>query len=100
MDIKTIAGEINPYSKQKVQEGQRTKNAKLAEQSATESGDKVQLSSEARLRGAALSEAGRAADVRADKVKDLKERVRNGTYKPDVKKAAANLIRDDLNLLV
>ncbi|SKA86600.1 anti-sigma-28 factor, FlgM family [Paucidesulfovibrio gracilis DSM 16080] len=98
MDIRHIAGELNPYAKQKVQEGQRTKGGSSSN-TASERGDKVQLSSEARLRGAALSEAGGTSDVRADKVRDLKERVRNGTYKPDIKKAAANLLRDDINLL-
>ncbi|MDD4732261.1 MAG: flagellar biosynthesis anti-sigma factor FlgM [Desulfovibrio sp.] len=98
MDIRHIAGELNPYTKQKVQEGQRAKNSS-ATSSSSSRGDKVQLSAEARLRGAALAEAGGASDVRADKVRDLKERVRNGTYKPDIKKAAANLLRDDINLL-
>lgn len=100
MDINSIIGELNPYAKQKVQEGQRARNSSLAESKSSETGDSVQLSSEARLRGAALSEAGRASDVRADKIKELKEKVRNGTYQPDIKKAAANLIRDDLSLLV
>jgi negative regulator of flagellin synthesis FlgM len=100
MDINNIVGELNPYTKQKVQEAKRAKNAGSADSKSSETGDSVQLSSEARLRGTALSEAGRASDVRADRVRELKEQVRNGTYQPDIKKAAANLIRDDLSLLL
>ena len=47
-----------------------------------------------------MAEAIQASDVRADKVRELKEKVRAGTYQPDIRKAAANLIRDDLHLLV
>ncbi|MGE4291846.1 MAG: flagellar biosynthesis anti-sigma factor FlgM [Desulfovibrio sp.] len=99
MDINSIVGELNPYAKQKVQEAKRAKNEATTDSKSSEAGDSVQLSSEARLRGAALSEAGHTSDVRSDRVQELKEQVRNGTYQPDIKKAAANLIRDDLSLL-
>jgi negative regulator of flagellin synthesis FlgM len=32
-------------------------------------------------------------------VDELKQQIKDGTYKPNLKKAAANLIRDDLSLL-
>jgi negative regulator of flagellin synthesis FlgM len=65
-----------------------------------EAADRVVLSSEARLRGAALQTAKEAPDVRREKVDELKRKVKDGTYRPDLKKAAANLICDDLDLLV
>ncbi len=99
MNIKNL-GEVNPYSNRKVQDGSKAKGAEKANgQQPGSNGDTVSLSSEARLRGAALSEAANAPDVRQEKVRDLKERVKNGTYKPDLKQAAANLLRDDMQLL-
>ena len=102
MVIKNIAGELTPYANKKVG-GQRTAEVQQRVQEASktsgEQADRVVLSSEARLRGAALQTATEAPDVRREKVDRLKEQVRNGTYQPDLKKAAANLIRDDLSLL-
>jgi negative regulator of flagellin synthesis FlgM len=45
-----------------------------------------------------VSSANTSPDVRADKVRDLKEQVQAGTYKPDIRKAAANLLRDEVSL--
>lgn len=101
MNIKNLTG-LNPYNNRKVQEGAKPQPAANASspQTAKAASDTVQVSPEARLLGAAHSEAEQAPDVRQDKIRELKEKVRNGTYQPDVKKAAANLIRDDLDLLV
>ena len=104
MVIKNIVGDQHPYANKKVE----TKPPSEAQQKAQEStvkssgenADRVVLSSEARLRGAALQTAKEAPDVRREKVEKLKQQVKDGTYRPDVKKAAANLIRDDLDLLV
>ncbi len=106
MNIKNIAGELNPYAKKKLDEAakqQKTADASLRQQAnkaSSEGSDVVHLSPEARLRGTALNTATNSSDIRAEKVRELKEQVRNGTYKPDVKKAAANLIRDDLDMLI
>ncbi|WP_207262440.1 flagellar biosynthesis anti-sigma factor FlgM [Desulfovibrio sp. Huiquan2017] len=102
MVIRNIVGDQHPYANQKIgrkepKEVQRTQeNGK----SSGESADSVVLSSEARLRGAALQSAKDAPDVRREKVDELKRQVKDGTYRPDMKKAAANLIRDDLDFLV
>lgn len=100
MDIKNL-GNLNPYTNRKVQEGNKPGSAGKGNsaQSSSSNGDKVSLSGEAKLRGAALAEASQSPDVRQEKVKDLKERVKNGTYKPDLQKAAANLLRDDMQLM-
>ncbi len=101
MDIKKVYGEVSGYSAQKLAENAKAQQAKAAsgDSAAQASGDKVALSPEARLLGAALSTANTSPDVRAEKVRSLKEQVQAGTYKPDIKKAAANLIRDDLALI-
>jgi len=102
MVIKNIVGEQHPYANKKVQSKPQAETQQKAQESVKTSGenaDRVVLSSEARLRGTALQTAKEAPDVRREKVERLKRQVQDGTYKPDVKKAAANLIRDDLNLL-
>ncbi|WP_419787610.1 flagellar biosynthesis anti-sigma factor FlgM [Pseudodesulfovibrio sp.] len=103
MVIKNIVGELNPYTNQKVNNKQKAETLQRAQESGKNSGenaDRVVLSSEARLRGAALQGANEAPDVRREKVDRLKQQVKDGTYKPDLKKAAANMIRDDLDFLV
>lgn len=101
MEIKNLVGELNPYAKKRVEEGAKPQqSAKGAQGQGPESSDTVSVSSEARLRGAAFQEAAQAPDVRSEKVRALKEKVKSGTYKPDIRKAAANLIRDDLHLLM
>lgn len=103
MVIKNVVGEMNPYANKKVEakrpQGQQ-EQVKESVQNSSQSADRVVLSSEARLRGAALQTAKEAPDVRREKVDRLKQQVKDGTYQPDVKKAAANLIRDDLDLLL
>jgi len=102
MVIKSIVGDQHPYANKKVDAKRSANQAQKTQGSSQESGsnaDRVVLSSEARLRGAALQTAKDAPDVRQEKVDRLKQQVKDGTYKPDVKKAAANLIRDDLELL-
>lgn len=99
MEIKNILGEVNPYSKKKVGESNRTESGKASKSSSGPGSDKIVLSSEAKLRSTALQAANEAPDVRRQKVEALREQVRNNTYQPNIKKAAANLIRDDLDLL-
>jgi negative regulator of flagellin synthesis FlgM len=101
MEIKKVYGDVGTYSSQQMQETQRAaqdQNGSQAAQAA-KAGDRVALSSEARLLATTLSTANSSPDVRADKVRELKEQVQSGTYKPDLKKAAANLLRDEVNLV-
>ncbi|MBN2139435.1 MAG: flagellar biosynthesis anti-sigma factor FlgM [Desulfovibrionaceae bacterium] len=102
MEIKNLIGELNPYAKRKIDETGKApdKGAENARSGTEKANDVVSLSAEAKLRIAAHNAASEASDLRADKVRELKEKVRNDTYRPDIKKAAANLIRDDLDLLV
>lgn len=100
MEIKKVYGDVNPYASQKLNETPRVQPEQPASAAATaqQTGDKVALSSEARLLATAMNVAGASPDVRADKVRELKEQVQSGTYKPDVRKAAANLLRDEMSL--
>jgi len=102
MVINNIVGETNPYANKKI-ERPEAKDPQKTQESAKNSGesaDRVVLSSEARLRGAALQTASEAPDVRQEKVDELKRQVKDGTYQPNLKKAAANLLREDLDFLV
>lgn len=100
MEIKKAYGDLNAYSAQKLQESQRAQLDQAAKGAAEarQVGDKVALSPEARLLATASGAAAAAPDTRADKVRELKEQVQAGTYKPDIRKAAANLIRDEVSL--
>ncbi|MGE4423190.1 MAG: flagellar biosynthesis anti-sigma factor FlgM [Pseudodesulfovibrio sp.] len=102
MVIRNIVGDQNPYANKKIErpEAKEVRNSQESAKTSGEVADRVVLSSEARLRGAALQTAKEAPDVRREKVDELKRQVKDGTYQPDIKKAAANLIRDDLDLLV
>jgi negative regulator of flagellin synthesis FlgM len=104
MEINNLNG-LNPYGNQKVQQEATAKTAETARQyaaqkSANEGSDVVQFSSDGKLLASAMTSAKDAPDVRAEKVRELKEQVKNGTYKPDLQKAARNLIRDDLSQII
>lgn len=93
----------NPYQQNKVgqanQAGQAGQAANSSAQQAARSGaDSVQVSQEARVRSTVLTTAFSAQETRAEKVQQLREDVRNGTYKPNVRKTAENLVRDDMEL--
>jgi len=100
MEIKKLYGEMSPYSAQKTQESPRVQQDQATQSGASlqQTGDKVALSPQAKLLATSMSVANAAPDVRADKVRELKEQVQSGTYKPDIRKAAANLIRDEVSL--
>ncbi len=68
-------------------------------QSSAPSRDVVNVSSQARLMGTARQAATESSDVREQKVRDLREQVRSGSYKPDIRKTAMNLVRDEVDFL-
>jgi len=108
MVIRNIVGDQNPYANKNVerqetsgaQKAQQTSSSSSSSSSASSSTDRVELSSQARLMGTAMQTASESSDVRREKVDELKRQVQNGTYEPDIQKAAANLVRDDLDMLV
>ncbi|MCM0755202.1 flagellar biosynthesis anti-sigma factor FlgM [Desulfovibrio aminophilus] len=100
MEINKLIGELNPYGKQKVQESAKNEAAQRSATGESKSGDVVNLSGDAKVLSAAMAAAREAPDVRTEKVRELKEQVKNGTYKPDIQKAARNLVRDDLSRIL
>ncbi|MDR1488902.1 MAG: flagellar biosynthesis anti-sigma factor FlgM [Desulfovibrio sp.] len=61
-------------------------------------GDRVSLSLSARLHTLAYSEAGKAPEVRKDKVEELKARVESGEYAVDSQKIAEKLVQNEVFL--
>ncbi|MCH5144005.1 flagellar biosynthesis anti-sigma factor FlgM [Desulfovibrio sp. UIB00] len=61
-------------------------------------GDTVSVSQDALLLTEARRTAQNTPDVRAEKVEALRIQVSNGTYKPDSKLIAANLVREEPGL--
>ena len=79
----------------------RLKNRASAASSATSDGaqgDTVSVSQDALLLTEARRTAQNTPDVRAEKVEALRIQVSNGTYKPDSKLIAANLVREEPGL--
>jgi negative regulator of flagellin synthesis FlgM len=61
-------------------------------------GDKVSVSPEALLMTEARRTAQNAPDVRTEKVENLRIQVANGTYTPDSRLTAENLLREEPDL--
>ncbi|WP_045215299.1 flagellar biosynthesis anti-sigma factor FlgM [Desulfonatronovibrio magnus] len=61
------------------------------------SSDRVSLSQDAKLFRTGLEQAMKADDVRADRVEELKARVKDGTYEPDSRRIAEKMIREDMD---
>ena len=58
-----------------------------------DSGDNSGITPEARQLAAALGAVDEAADVRAEKVRALKEQIANGTYNPDPREIAKKMVQ-------
>jgi len=100
MEIKKLYGDVNTYASQSTQETQRVQQDQTTQDAtaAKQLGDTVALSPQAKLLATTVSTANTSPDTRADKVRSLKEQVQAGTYKPDIRKAATNLLRDEVSL--
>ncbi|XPV75211.1 MAG: flagellar biosynthesis anti-sigma factor FlgM [Desulfovibrio sp.] len=99
MKIKSNLPNSNVYTNRSNTPQQAGDAARAQGAARPEAGVKINFSSEGILRGTALQVASTSPDIRTEKVAQLKEQVKNGTYRPDIKKAARNLLRDDLQLL-
>ncbi|BBD07903.1 flagellar biosynthesis anti-sigma factor FlgM [Desulfovibrio ferrophilus] len=77
-----------------------TKKGKGSKSSTSGQGDSVKVSSKARLVASATSEAQSAPDIRQQKVNELKALVESGEYTPDLRKTAAKIVEEDLELLI
>ena len=101
MQIKnTLTKLVDPYAAQ-VQTNKRIsgKETQGTTPSAnTRTGDRVNVSPEAKLLQEAHTAATNAPEVRQDRVNALKAQVEEGTYKPDSKKIAAKLVESEAQL--
>ncbi len=105
MDIKNIMKGVSPYTQSKVDKGEssdvaaRVAKARANAQAESASGDRITVSSDARLVAEAARAAEGAPDVRVDRVEELRQRVKAGTYTPDARKIAEKLVQNDLEFL-
>lgn len=88
---------LKAYSENRIKEA--TDKTQSRNQTSAPSRDVVNVSSQARLLGTARQTATESPDVREQKVRELREQVRAGTYKPDIRKTALNLVRDEVDFL-
>ncbi len=99
MEIKnTLIKLADPYRAKAEQNAETVRAQRGAAEGAAPAaaqGDRVSLSSEARLATAALSAAQSAPDIRRQKIENVKERIESGEYTIDPKNIAGKLLRDD-----
>jgi len=103
MEIKNTLNPLDPYNQSKLtntnQAAKITARATAtAPSQGAETGDRVSLSPEAKLRTEAFSAALNAPDMRVDKVTELKAKVASGEYNPDSKAIAAKLLAEEPGL--
>ena len=101
MEIKNHLNPLDQYSRTKLTSTQAQpaqRDASIQSAPVQESGDRVSLSPEAKLRTEALSSALNAPDVRQAKVAEIKARVDAGEYTPDSAAIAAKLLQEEPGL--
>lgn len=103
MEIKNNLNPLDPYTQTKLTNATQTNQAANraaagAAAPARESGDRVSLSPEAKLRTEAFTSAMGAPDVRAEKVAALKAQVQSGEYQVDSKAVAAKILQEEPGL--
>ena len=103
MEIKNTFNPLDPYTQTKLNSANQTKQATGRTAAGTtapaaETGDRVSLSNEAKLRTEAFTTASNTPDVRAAKVAELKARVEAGEYQIDSKAIAAKLLTEEPGL--
>jgi negative regulator of flagellin synthesis FlgM len=93
---------VDSYKLDRDQVGRSTQTALLqgkrggaGEAAGRAEGDRVSLSPAALLHTAAHAEAGKAPDIRREKVEGLKALVESGDYVPDSRKIATGLLKDE-----
>ena len=102
MDIKKILGGSNPYVQSKVEKGDDSEavaKAKAKAKSQSSSGDRVSVSSDAKLVAEAAKAAMESPEVRVDRVEALRAQVQSGNYNPDPRRIAQKLVESDLDFL-
>jgi len=98
MEISGLLSGLKGYDR--VEKTETSSRKEKGSKSAPPRGDSVHLSSEAKLFSSGVSAAQSAPDVRRAKVDELKALVDSGQYKPDLKRTAAKLVEEDMDLLL
>lgn len=102
MDIQSfspnaIANRLDPAYANSVEQVQRERSGSDSAVSGSK-GDTVSVSQDAVLMNQAARTAQNTPDVRTEQVEALRIQVANGTYKPDSRLIAENLIREEPGL--
>ena len=105
MEIKnSMLSKLDPYKtkldpKAENAAAARTRGAEAgpdaSQQAAT--GDRVSLSSAARLHTVAHAEASSAPEIRQEKIDSIKERIASGSYTVDAKNIASKLVESEVD---
>ena len=103
MEIKNNLNPLDPYAQTRLDKADQAAS-KIASRNAAanapagETGDRVSLSPEAKLRTEAFSTAMNTPEVRAAKVAELKARVEAGTYEIDSRAIASKMLAEEPGL--
>lgn len=101
MEISKYIAGLGQFDKTKVDKAAKTdENGNRTGSKSSSTGDRVSLSSEAKLRTEAHRAAQDAPDIRREKVEALKAQIAAGEYEIDSRKIAENLVKEDLDLLM
>lgn len=98
MEIKNTLSQLAPYTRTRRTSLTGAAPRKNTAAAPVETGDRVSLSSAARLRTEALSAASAAPEIRAAKVAEIKAKVDSGEYTVDSKTLATNLMQEEPGL--
>jgi negative regulator of flagellin synthesis FlgM len=77
-----------------------SEGAKDSGKSKSSTSDTVKFSSTAKLYSRTMREVRESPEARQQKIDQIKQLVESGQYKPDLKKTAENLIKQDLHLII
>lgn len=100
MEIRNILSkEMDGYGKLESIQNARAEEAKRKTATAARSGDRATVSTEGKLRGEAFSAALAAAEVRYEKVNNLRSQLENGEYQINPRAIAEKMLADDRIIL-
>lgn len=94
MEIKGLLTGLQTYEQSKINKA-RDRGGQSSSSSSSSS-DRVTLSQDARLYRTGLDQAMNAQEVRSERVEELRERVKDGSYQPDSRNIAEKMILQDM----
>ena len=102
MEIQSFIKGLGQYDNARLEktDASNAKSRRGKAASAEKNGDRINFSSEGKLRTEAHRVASEAPDIRRQKVEEIKARVQSGEYQIDAHKIAEKLVKDDLELFL